>query len=77
MNIYKWYTEALNIGGITCANCEEVAINQAMDYIRDVFPWNDERLRDQGYNNIELQVWPITEDCDYDKKHPMTVATSY
>ena len=77
MNVYRWYSEALCIGGITCANCTNVAKEQALCYLKDAFPWDNEELKEKGYDDIELLVWPITEDCDYDAKHPMTVATSY
>ena len=77
MNVYRWYTEALGMGGITCAQTKEVAAQQAEDYLRDIFPWDNEELYYRGYEDIELQVWPITEDSDYDTKHPMTVATHY
>ncbi len=77
MNIYRWYSHALCIGGITYAKYAETAREQALDYLQDLFPWDEEELHDKGYDDIELQVWPITEDCDYDKKHPMTVATHY
>jgi hypothetical protein len=77
MNVYRWYSEALHIGGITCAKYADIAKEQALDYLKDMFPWDDEELHEKGYEDIELQVWPITEDCDYDTKHPMTVATHY
>lgn len=77
MNVYRWYSKALSIGGITCAKYTETAREQAFGYLKDVFPWDAEDLRDRGYEDVELLVWPITEDCDYDTKHPMTVATSY
>ena len=77
MNVYRWYSEALHIGGITCAKTKEIATRQAEDYLKDIFPWDNEELRSRGYENVELQVWPITEDCDYDTRHPMTVATHY
>lgn len=77
MNIYRWYSNALHIGGITCAKSTHIAAEQALGYLKDVFPWDAEELYDKGYTHIELQVWPITEDCDYDTKHPMTVATHY
>ena len=77
MNVYRWYSHALCIGGITCAKHIDTAKEQALSYLKDVFPWNDEEIHNKGYKDIKLQVWPITEDCDYDTKHPMTVATSY
>lgn len=77
MNIYRWYSEALHIGGVTGAKSLEIAREQALGYLEDIFPWDAKEIRDKGYENIELKVWPITEDCDYDTKHPMTVATSY
>lgn len=77
MNVYRWYTEALHISGVTCARTTEIAKEQAEDYLREVFPWNADELYDRGYIDLELQVWPITEDNDYCSKHPMTVATNY
>ena len=77
MNVYRWFTEALHIGGVTCAKTIEIAKKQAEDYLKDVFPWDNERLHDFGYEDLELQVWPITEDVDYSNKHPLTVATHY
>ena len=77
MNVYRWYSEALHIGGITCAKHTDIAREQALGYLKDKFPWSEVDLRDGGYEDIALDVWPITEDCDYDTKHPMTVATSY
>ena len=77
MNVYRWYSEALHIGGITCAKHVDIAREQVFGYLKDVFPWDAEDLRDRGYEDVELLVWPITEDCDYDTKHPMTVATNY
>ena len=77
MNIYRWYSEALHIGGITYAKHADIAREQAFGYLKDIFPWDDEEIRDKGYEDIKLLVWSITEDCDYDTKHPMTVATSY
>ena len=77
MNVYKWYSDALCIGGITCARGIETAKEQAFDYLKNVFPWDEDKLRDKGYNDIKLDVWPITEDDDYDTKHPLTVATHY
>ena len=77
MNIYRWYSDALCIGGITCAKNTDIAKEQALGYLKDKFPWDDEELHDKGYEDIALDVWPMVEDDDYDAKHPMTVATSY
>ena len=77
MNVYRWYTEALHISGVTCARTMEIAKEQAEDYLREVFPWDADELYDRGYINLELQVWPITEDDDYCSKHPLTIATQY
>lgn len=77
MNVYRWYTDVLCIGGITCARNIEDATAQAFDYLKHKFPWNEESIRELGYEDICLDVWPITDDDDYDTKHPMTVATHY
>ena len=77
MNIYRWYSEALHIGGITCARTIESATKQAEGYLKDVFPWDAEELYEKGYEDIALDVWPITDDDDYCTKHPMTIVTSY
>ena len=77
MNVYRWYSYALCIGGITCAKHTEIAIDQAFGYLKDKFCWDEEELHNNGYEDIALRVWPITEDFDYSKDHPMTVATHY
>ena len=77
MNVYRWYSEALHIGGITCAKYTKTAREQVIGYLKDKFPWDEEWLRDMGYEDIALDVWPITDDDDYDTKHPMTIATHY
>jgi hypothetical protein len=77
MNVYRWYSEALNIGGITCANHVDIAREQAFNYLKDKFPWDKEALLARGYSDIALIIWPITDDDDYDTKHPLTVATHY
>lgn len=77
MNIYRWYSDALCIGGITCARHIADAEKQAFDYLKHKFPWNEESIMERGYEDIRLDVWSITDDDDYDTEHPLTVATSY
>lgn len=77
MNVYKWYSDALHVGGITCAKYADVAKEQAFGYLKNKFPWREEWLHERGYEDIALDVWPITDDDDYDTKHPLTVATHY
>lgn len=77
MNIYRWYTEALCVSGVTCAETKELATKQVNDYLVEVFPWDADELYDNGYIDLELQVWPIEEDDIYCKQYPMTIATSY
>ncbi len=77
MNIYVWYTEALCISGITCAETKELAAKQAEDYLSEMFPWDEDELSNRGYTNLELCVWPIEEDETYRNKYPTTIAMNY
>ena len=77
MNIYVWYTGALEVSGITCAETKELAAKKAEDYLSEVFPWDADELYDRGYKDLELSIWPIEEDEVYVSKYPTTIAMNY
>lgn len=78
MKIYRWYSEALNMSGITAAphNAEkEDVIAEVEAYIDNTF--DDTKLAPQFVDDLLISVWPIEEDDDFNDICPTTIAVSY
>lgn len=80
MKIYRWYSEKLCMGGITAHTpntSEEEIIREVYNYIVDTF--DDMKFKPQQYTLIELEivVWLIDMDDDYNECYPNTIATHY
>ena len=78
MKIYRWYSEALNMSGITVANdgvAKEDLIPEIECYIDNTF--DDTKLAPQFVDDLLISVWPIEEDDDFNELCPNTIAVSY
>lgn len=74
MKIYRWYSEALNMSGITAANdgtTKEDLMPEIECYIDNTF---DEA---NSIADLMVSVWPIEEDEDFYNVCPTTIAISY
>ena len=80
MKIYRWYAETIGMGGLTAHapnTSEQEIIETVYNYIIDSF--DDMKFNPQQYTieGLEICVWPIELDDDYNECYPNTVATSY
>jgi hypothetical protein len=75
MKIYRWYSEAICMGGViaVCKGQEDGIKQRVVEYITQTF--ND--VQETCADELELCVWPIEEDMDYNKQCRGVVATSY
>ena len=74
MKIYRWYSETLNMSGITVANesaTEEDIIAEVECYIDNTF--NDAAQHD----DLLISVWPIKDDDDFNELCSTTIAVNY
>ena len=78
MKIYRWYAEAINMSGITAtpdgATKEDMKA-EIDNYIVNTF--NDMKFAPQFIEDLQISVWPIEEDDDYNDWYPTTIATNY
>ena len=78
MKIYRWYAEAINMGGITAAPdgaTQEDMKAEIDNYIVNTF--NDMKFAPQYIDDLKISVWPIEEDDDFNDWYPTTIAISY
>lgn len=80
MKLFRWYSEKLCMGGITAHLpyvCEEDIVKEIYEYIINTF--DDMKFAPQQYTIAELEivVWPIDTDDDYNECYPNTIATNY
>ena len=80
MKLYRWYSEKLCMGGVTAqlpSVCEEDIIREVYNYIVDTF--NDMKFAPQQYTlaGLEICVWPIENDDDYNECYPTTIVAYY
>ena len=78
MKIYRWYAEAIHMGGVTAAPngaTEDDVISEINNYIINTF--NDMKFAPQNIEDIRISAWPIEEDDDYNEWYPTTLATHY
>jgi hypothetical protein len=74
MKIYRWYSEALDCGGVTAAYhsaTTEIVIAEVEMYIDNTFK------NAQLVDDLLISVWPIEEDDDFNELCPNTIAVSY
>lgn len=60
-HIYRFYSEAVGIGGIAIAYTEEETAEQVASFIKQKTQSNAE----------DIQVWPLADDNDFDAKHDL------
>ena len=78
MKLYRWYSEAICMGGVTAAPNEatkEDATAEVENYIVNTF--DDMKFAPQNIEDLKIVVWPIEEDDDYNEWYPLTIATHY
>lgn len=78
MKLYRWYSEALNMSGITAAYDgaqEEDIIPEVEAYIDNTF--DDTKMAPQFIDDLMISVWPIEEDDYFNDLCPTTLAISY
>lgn len=75
MKIYRWYSDAICMGGVVAVH------NGQVDGIKQrVFAYITKTFQDVQLicaDDMDLRIWPIEEDMDYNKQCPGVVATSY
>ena len=74
MKIYRWYSEALNMSGVTVANhnaTTEDIVAEVECYIDNTFDAANK------CEDLLTSVWPIKEDDDYNELCETTIAVSY
>lgn len=78
MKIYRWYSEALGMSGVTAA-CDsatkEDVVAEVEAYIDNTF--DDTKMAPQFVDDLMISVWPIEDDDDYNEICPTTLAISY
>lgn len=78
MKIYRWYAEAIGMSGITAAPdgaTQEDMKSEIDNYIVNTF--NDMKFAPQYIDDLQISVWPIEEDDDFNEWYPTTIATNY
>ena len=78
MKIYRWYAEAIGMSGITVAPNDATKEDMKAEidnYIINTF--NDMKFAPQFIEDLQISVWPIEEDDDFNDWYPTTIATSY
>ena len=78
MKIYRWYAEAISMSGVTVAPdgaTKEDMKSEIDNYIINTF--NDMKFAPQFIEDLQISVWPIEEDDDYNDWYPTTIATNY
>lgn len=78
MKIYRWYSDALGMSGVTaacdCATKEDV-IMEVEAYIDNTF--DDTKMAPQFIDDLAISVWSIEDDDDYNDMFSTTLAISY
>ena len=78
MKLYRWYSAALNMNGITAAHysqTKEDVIAEVEVYIDNTF--TNKPIAPQLVDDLLISVWPITEDDDFNEMCPTTIAVNY
>ncbi len=78
MKIYRWYSEALGMSGVTAAYdsaTKEDVIMEVEAYIDNTF--DDTKMAPQFVDDLMISVWLIEEDDDYNPIFETTIAIHY
>ena len=78
MKIYRWYAEAIGMSGVTVAPNDATKEDMKAEidnYIINTF--NDMKFAPQFIEDLQISVWHIEEDDDFNDWYPTTLAISY
>jgi hypothetical protein len=79
MKIYRWYAAKICTSGLTVQSPEasnEDVTNEIYNYIVDTF-YETKFVPNYTKEELELIVWAIDTDDNYNDKYPNTIVTGY
>ena len=74
MILYRWYISKLGMSGVILArndNEDEIKV-EVENYVNDTF--SDSNMT---CNTMDITLWKIENDDDYNECYPNTIATNY